>query len=207
MDKLPDNLVVIDLETGGLDENLHPILELGAVDAAGRELNLRIRTEKMDMLAEVLDVNGIALHEVHEGLSVKRAMVRLYVWLMESHPYTWLLAGKNPNFDRGFLSKAWPESELNGLSATISRRTIDIHTLAYGWAMQERPELDLTAKDFRTDLIYQSMGLSDEPKPHHALRGARLEMLALRFLICGEVPTARQIELAMRPTRQEAQVT
>jgi len=175
------------------------------VDAAARKLNLRVRTNKMDLEAKALDVNGMSLGEVGAGMSPMRAMLRLCGWLHDGtrKPRRWLLGGKNPQFDFGFLAEEWPDDQLGKLTDLISRRAVDLHSIAYEWAI--RAGMDLAADDFQTEQVYAAWGIPREPEPHHALRGARIEMLGFRRVLEDRVPTESEIQRALEPTREDAE--
>lgn len=195
MKRLPDNFVVIDLETTGLDPKSAGILEIGAVDTAGRRFYRRVALGRGRKVAgPALECNGIDPLDLGVGIPIEHALCNLFMWLgAEGYNGRWIMGGKNPQFDYGFLLANWPEGDIGvPLSEVISRRCVDLHSLAYGYAMREG--MDIAADGFSTDQIYEVLGFNPEPKPHNALRGALHEMEGFRrwFLYMAE-PAGVQI--------------
>jgi DNA polymerase III epsilon subunit-like protein len=185
MSEFPKNFVVIDLETTGLDPERCQILEIGAVDAAGRRFYRRCaitRGCRVDWPA--LECNGIDALDLGEGIHVGEALCDLMGWLLGNPQINrWIIGGKNPEFDYRFLRANWPDPNLSQFKEVISRRCVDLHSLVYGMAL--RSGWDMTADDFSTDDLYRSLGLEPEPKPHNALRGAIHEMEGFRRVLLG----------------------
>lgn len=189
MNHFSENFVVIDLETTGLDPEQCGILEIGAVDAAGRRFYRRCAIDRgcrVDWPA--LECNGIDALDLGGGIPVQHALCNLFMWLGASgkcgYLGRWIMGGKNPQFDYSFLRANWPTGEIGvPLSDVISRRCVDLHSLAYGMAL--RSSWDMTGDDFSTDHLYDAVGLGPEPKPHNALRGAVHEMEGFRRILIG----------------------
>lgn len=179
---LPPNFVVIDCETSGLDAARHALLSVGAVTASGREFYREcLFDETREIDAEAMAVNGLDLNcTSSDDVWPEQAVMELLAWLREEHDGRWLHGGKNPQFDRAFLAMAAGPALEQPLKDTISRRTIDLHTWAYVWAMGRG--IDCAAPEFSTDLIYAHLGYQPEPRPHQALQGARLAMAVFRTL-------------------------
>lgn len=76
------------------------------------------------------------------------------------------------------MAAAEPAGLAGVLALSISRRAIDLHSLAYWWALREG--MDLAASGFETDEIYRRIGFEPEARPHNALEGARWEMRVFR---------------------------
>lgn len=185
MRKLPNNFVVIDLETTGLDPKACGILEIGAVDASGRRFYRRValgRGRRVDWPA--LECNGIDPLDLGIGVSNDAAMAGLAKFLRAGSGARWIMGGKNPQFDYGFLKAHWPDGVIGvPLSEVISRRCVDLHSLVYGNALINGD--DMADPDFSTDDLYDAVGLGSEPKPHNALRGALHEMEGFRRILIG----------------------
>lgn len=179
---LPENFVVIDVETTDFDERRGGLLEIGAADASGRCFYRRVRLER-DRWVEgsALAVNGVDPLDLAEGIPFEEALCDLCVWLSGGSK-RWIMGGKNPQFDYAWLKEYWPAGVLGlEIGAVLSRRCIDLHSLAYGYALELG--LDMAADGFTTDDIYAELGINKEPVPHNALRGAQHEMEGFRRLL------------------------
>lgn len=156
-------MIVVDVETSGLDPRKHGILSIGAV--YGRSLFYHeaalLETQEVDHTA--LSVNGVAAP--YDGPPIRKAMKSFYTWVGEVPKEDRVMAGHNPFFDAAFLKAAdsqWP----------FHFRMIDLHSLAY---MKFKESLSLNQ-------ILERLGLPPEPNPHHALVGAMLEKCAFTRL-------------------------
>lgn len=180
--KLPGNFVVLDLETTGLDPAFGGILEVGAVDTAGRCFYRQVRLERGTRVDwPALECNGIDPLDLGTGVSIEDALCDLSAWLSGGSK-RWIMGGKNPQFDYTWLGANWPKGVLGvGIGEVISRRCIDLHSLAYGYAIELG--IDIAGEDFSTDDIYKQLGLQKELSPHNALRGAAHEMEGFRRLL------------------------
>ena len=193
MKNLPDNFVVIDLETTGVpDEDTKvselSILEIGAVDASGRRFYRRVAMGRgRKVQGGALRCNGIDPLDLGCGVSLVDAIDELAGWLRApAESRRWIMGGKNPLFDYSFLAANWPRRvDSVQLGDLISRRCLDLHSIAYAWAFMAG-DLDMAADDFSTDDIYSEFALSPEPKPHNALRGALHEMEGFKRLLNAE---------------------
>lgn len=186
MNQFTENFVVIDIETTGLDPKCCGILEIGAVDARGRRFYERCsiaRGTRVDWAA--LECNGIDALDLGDGRPAAGVMFHLLDWLRaDGYLGRWIMGGKNPQFDYGFLEANWPDPDrIEPLRDVISRRCVDLHSLAYGMAL--RSGWDMSDDDFSTDDLYRSIGMVPEPMPHNALRGAVHEMEGFRRVLLG----------------------
>jgi len=182
-------IVVVDLETSGLDPVRHGILEIGACflanpDMEGSHFEMKVRLHRaLDWTAEALAVNGRDRAGLYDPalVSERDALQALFAW---AGPGPLVLAGMNVGkFDLAFLSAAmarhpevrWPK---------LGHRTLDMHSVALAWAAQNGKEVDVTRLSTEsTDAIYLMLGLPEEPKPHRALTGAQREREALRLMM------------------------
>jgi DNA polymerase III epsilon subunit-like protein len=95
------------------------------------------------------------------------------------------IAGHNPSFDRDFLQATAYRYHLNW---PMAHRTIDLHTVCYFDMIKkgvEPPTLH-GHSSLNSDSIYRYLGMPDEPKPHNALTGAKMEAEAFSRLFYGK---------------------
>lgn len=175
---IPDNLVVIDLETSGLNPVEHGILEIGAVKlATGEEFECRCRLgEEFKYDPRVYPVNHIGESEARDErfMSETAAVSELLMWL-GSGP-KWMQGGSYPQFDLGFLHQVALES---ALILPMGRQLLDLATVAVTYCIATGTQIP---KSLSADSIYRMLGLPEEPRPHRALQGARAEAHAFRTM-------------------------
>lgn len=181
-------ILVVDVETTGLDERICAIIEIGAqwltTARAGEEFSVRCRPfEGAYIDPEAMAINGADWMDDPTVASEAAAIDAFLDWAGEGDI---ILAGMNPRYDLEMLRAAHHRA-VTGLPPMahppfpFPHRTVDLHTLAVTWAMaagEVVPERGL-----HTDLILTLLGLPEEPKPHRALNGARAEAEALRVLM------------------------
>lgn len=188
----PPFVVVIDVETTGLDPAKHSVIEIGAVvldslDAvAPLEFVAEVRADWWrEWDEEAGQVHGItrAVAEDPARLAPARALAMLLEWLLAiGGGRRAILAGMNPGFDLAFLREMARRTEQErALRERIGHRTLDLHSLAFVAARQWDPAWDLA--NLHTDKIYWLLGMQPEPKPHRALTGARMEAEAFALLL------------------------
>ncbi len=166
-----NNFIVVDVETGGLNPELNPLLSIGAVnfntgksfygECAPMDLQNKVATK------QALMVNGIDIDEWRNKPNLFETINKFSKWL---GPNKNTLAGHNPNFDLSFIQQAFYESET---WFPFRFRTIDMHSLAYA----------KFGESLNSDEIYVKLGMVKEPRPHNAMVGAMHEARALKILM------------------------
>lgn len=179
-------VVVVDAETSGLDPARHGVLSIGACFLSnpvmeGSEFEQVVRLHRaLDWDASALAVNGFSRSGLYDPTLCheREALQAFFAWAGEG---PLILAGMNVGkFDLAFLSALmrrhpevrWPK---------LSHRTLDMHSLAIGWAVRHQVDVDVTR--LTTDAIYTMLGMEEEPRPHRALVGARMERMAMRKML------------------------
>lgn len=178
-------MIILDVETTGLDPQKHSIVSVGAVEFEHPEKQFyqECRIWKgAQIIEEALAINGFTHTQVMDPSKklVEEIIRELWEWTNDVKDKT--LAGENPAFDRDFLKASFERARLNWL---FGYRTIDLHSLCYSHYLKHGklpPQKD-SRTDLDTDKIFQYVGLPSEPKPHHALTGARMEAEAFSRLL------------------------
>lgn len=177
-------ILVVDLETTGLDARKHSILQIGAVWLTGGEgefsLNCRRAADTL-IDPKAMEINGLSPERAddpslpEEGEAVKQFLT----WL---GPLPCILAGLNPSFDRAFLQEAQYRKTFTSQAVRrFPHRVLDLHSLAVSYALAKGDPIP--SRGYYTDEIYAVLGLPPEPKPHVTITGARREAEALRMLM------------------------
>ncbi len=180
-------MIVIDVETSGIDPEANSILSIGAVDfsSPGRQFygECRLRDGSAHDPASLL-VNGFNADEISGTAKMPLdALLRNFLkWAEETKDMT--LAGHNVQFDIKFLEQSF---RLYGMKWIFGHRSVDTHSIVYCSCLSR--SLEIPTKNNRTDInsdtVFGYVGLPGEPKPHNALTGAKMEAEALSRLICG----------------------
>lgn len=174
-------MIIVDVETGGLDPRYNPLLSIGAVEYEhpyntfyGEIKPLSGTTSDV----RALNVNGIDLKKWNNKPSLHSVMNKFYIWIQGTKEQT--LAGHNPSFDRDFCNVNFRRI---GLGNVFNHRTIDLHSVAFTIFTQK----EISFSRLTSDEIYRLLGILDEPKPHNALNGALWETEAFARLIHNKV--------------------
>lgn len=181
----PEGFMVVDCETTGLDPRAHSLISIGAVvPATGAEFYGECRVwPGAHVDPEAMEVNGETTERIYDlDYQTEAELVREFARWAERQSVR-LVGGKNPGFDQSFLKAAWKRAhDPQVVRWPLTHRTICLHSLAWAWAMQRRP--DLVERDgVKSEDVYVAMGLSREPKPHRADTGAAHELEAFRHLL------------------------
>lgn len=176
-------MIVIDLETSGIDPTQHGILSLGAVDYDTGETfygECRLGSHQT-FTEEALRINGFTVEQIADR--TKQSSVQLYQkFLKWCEGRKKLLGGHNVgSFDLQFLLKVHSKQR-KIKSFPFHYRTIDLHSIAY---CKYKESLSLSK-------ICQYLGIEPEPKIHNALTGASKTCECLTLLM-NEILDPQQI--------------
>lgn len=175
------SILVVDVETGGLDPSVNPLLEvaIAPLDAHGFSGGHQCRWFGCGLPCDpvALEVNGL---DPDEGVSPAIAAERFDKHLDHLAEVRgvgrFILAGMNPAFDRDFLRVNLVR---HGIKPRFSHRTIDLHSLAVAYALANGESIE----SLHTDGIYEMLGLPPERKPHRAMEGVFREREAFKILL------------------------
>lgn len=183
-------MIVVDVETTGLDPKRHSICEIGAIDLLNPEKRFsqacRIwDNAEIDPYAQ--KVNGVSNEELinPNKPSLEEVIKMFSSWIKDSYDIT--ISGINPSFDRDFLCDSFERYDLKW---PFGYRTVDLHSICYSYMMGRNEDILPYLIKNRTGIdntkIFQYVGLFEEPKPHIAINGALMEAEAFSRLIHGK---------------------
>lgn len=177
-------MIIVDMESSGLDPRKHALLSVGAVDFSNPENTFYGECrlfEGAHVDREALAVNGFTESEIQDPhkKTDKELVIEFLAWANLCPEHT--IAGQNPSADRDFLRAA---AERHHIAWPIAYRTLDLHSICYYHMVRRgiEPPRKLEHSALSLDKILVYVGLPEEPKPHNGLRGARYETEAFSRL-------------------------
>ena len=167
-------MIIVDVETTGIDPHKNSLLSIGAVDyEKGDEFYVECHAfpnSEIDPIS--LEINGYTREQCLD--MTKPSPVEAYkkfLWWSTDNRLVMLAGQQVGSFDAKFLQYV---HELAGFGKwPFGYRTIDLHSVAYA----------KFGESLNLDGILARLGLEAEPKPHNALTGARKEAEAFRLLL------------------------
>lgn len=181
-------MIVVDVETTGLDPKKYSIVSIGAVDFKNPDRQFYAECKVWDgalVSEESLEINGFTEEQVRDTAkkSLEEITGEFKKWVDESSEVT--LAGQNPSFDRDFLNDSFRRA---GIDFKFAARNVDLHSVAYYDHIKKN--ISIPHKNGHSDLslnkIAEYAGLTEEPKPHNALTGAKFEAEAFSRIMYGK---------------------
>ena len=175
-------MFIIDIETSGLDELKHGIVEIGAIKYENPEIfyhSLSRLDEEDEIDDNALKINGQTREQVRDinRPTQKQILIELYELLQRENDF--YAAGENVvSFDLRFIRA---KAKKYGLKDLFQYRSYDLHSIAS--LKYEQIFGNLPLKDGKTELglskILEFVGLKDERKKHNALEDCKLEAEAI----------------------------
>src|SRR3989338_289015 len=180
-------MIVVDMESTGVDPIKHSLLSVGAVEYGSPENFFYEECVVWDgahVDDEALAINGFKREDIFEGKQTdKELLIKFLAWADTCNEKT--IAGQNPATDRDFLKYTamryhvdWP----------FAQRVVDLHSIAY-YHMLKRgvsPPLKNNHSALNLEAILDYVGLPSLPEPHNGLTDAKFEAEALSRLISGK---------------------
>ena len=149
-------VIFIDIETSGLDENSARILEIGAVKSRSKEEFSRIIYSDIELSREISNLTGITMDIVEEGDDVTKVL-QDFLDFVADHD----LIGYNVNFDLAFINRSLMDNAYNSLN----NRTYDL----LHFVKKEKKFLE----NYKMQTVLNAYGIKKEQK-HRALDDAKL---------------------------------
>ena len=182
-------MIIVDIETAGINAKRSSILSIGAIDFSNPERQFYeecyIWPDTEEVQEEALSINGFTREQIRDKTkkSPKQIMEEFLQWMEDAEEKT--IAGENPHFDRDFLKAT---AEKAHIPIIFPYRMVDLHSVCYAHHLKRGIQTPL--KDKRTDLslkkTFPYVGLPEEPLPHNALTGAKMEAEAFSRIIYGK---------------------
>lgn len=171
-------MIIIDIETTGLDPRRHSLLSIGAVnfnDSSQTFYGECRMHEGADVMEEILELNGFTEEQINDkSKQTPSELIEKFVaWLNQFKDQT--IGGHNVYNDLGFLRI---EAFRADLEYRFSYRIVDLHSVAYVKRMMANTgaEIDTTQKTgLEIDDILAFSGLERDIEKFHALEDAKLE--------------------------------
>lgn len=180
-------MLILDVETTGVDPKKHSIVSIGALEfeKTEREFYGECRMwNGAEISEEALGVNGFTREQIVETniKSHDELLQKFSGWLTDCSDV--VIAGENPWFDRDFLNESFARA---GLLSPFGKRCVDLHSVCCAHKMNRRLSLLLKDKKsiLNTDSILEYVGLPRRTGSHNALEDAKLEAEAFSRLIHG----------------------
>lgn len=181
-------MIVVDVETTGVDPRRHAIVSIGALEFA-KPKNQFYGEAKIDSSVEVhptaLEVNGFTLEQINDPTkpTLTDLIIQFTKWMLPISDKT--LAGHNTGFDVGML---WAAYRKANLEVPFGYRHIDLHSLVYISMLKHAQPVPQykNRTSITSDTALEYVGLPQEPRPHQGLVGAKMEAEAMSRIIHGE---------------------
>ena len=177
-------MIVVDVETTGTDPSRHSIVSIGAVDFG--EPSRQFYRECRPWDGAAVDAGALAVNGVtHEQLadparaSLQVAVGEFLAWARGDGT----LGGHNTAFDRDFLQAACDKYRM---AWPFGYRVVDMMSVGWAHMMRAGQQPPGGGAGLKARLVFAYVGLPEEPKPHNALTGAKMEAEALHRLLWGK---------------------
>lgn len=181
-------MIVLDVETTGIDWKKNSIVSIGAVDFNNPKNQFYVECQiwgGAEINEEALRINGFTREEITDcnKPSLEMAIRDFISWTENVEDLT--LAGENVWFDNNFMRESAKRYDLEWI---FGRRTFDLHSESYSNHLRLKKEIPLNKNrtNLNLDQTLKYVGLPEEPKPHNALTGAKVEAEAFSRLIYGK---------------------
>ena len=182
-------MIIVDIETSGLDPLKHGILEIGAIKFENPEIFYQSysRLDEDDEIdPRALQINGQSEEEAKSfnRPSQKQALIEFFNFITENNDF--YIAGENVgSFDFNFIRI---RAGKYNLDFPIQNRCFDLQTLAQAKFEQVfgKPLIENGKSILGLSRILKFVGMDDERKEHGALEDCRLEAECISRLRFGK---------------------
>lgn len=186
-------MIIVDTETTGLYPEKNSIVSIGALDFCNPENWFYIECgvwNGAEFDEYSLKINGFTKEQIKNcPISLETAIDNFLGWVKKiqiESDYDITLAGENPWFDINFLKNS---AERYKLEWFFSHRAIDLHSISVNKHLDKNLKIPLNKNKYsnlKLDETLKFVGIPEEPMPHNALTGAKVEAEAFSRIIYGE---------------------
>jgi DNA polymerase III epsilon subunit-like protein len=181
-------MLVIDVETSGLDPSTSSIVSIGAVDFLNPANQYYAECRVFDgahISDESIAVNGFTRAQLADPARRSNEAVLREFLLWATRISHRVIAGQNINFDFQFLLAGASRFRIH---FPLGGRVVDLHGVAYAHMLAHgfAPPLKDGKSTLSLDAILAYVGMPPEPRPHIAINGAKLEAEAFSRVIFGK---------------------
>ena len=160
-------IAITDVETSGLDSEIHEILEIGLM-LVNRQtfeitdfLDVKVQPEHLETADEIaLKVNGYNAVDWQNAQTLQTALSLYSEKTKDAIFYAY-----NVKFDWAFILEAFKKT---GVKNLLSGYRVDLLRMA------RRKLRHSGLKKFKMDEVAKHFGISEEPKPHRAFTGTMI---------------------------------
>ena len=181
-------MIVVDIETSGLDFNKCGIWQIGALDLNNPEnqfLEEARIDEEDEIQKEALGLTGKNEEKLRDlnKQSQKQLLENFFKWVEEIKIKNFVC--ENPQFDIGFIST---KARKYGLKIGFHHRAFDLHSIAQTRYFQINKKFlfDFDHSDLGLTNILQFVGMRDDRNAHNALEDCKLEAECFSRLVYGK---------------------
>lgn len=182
-------MIIVDIETTGIDSKKHAIIDIGAVDFNNPKNTFSIQCKLFDgalIDEESLEINGYSIEEINSHkYSQEEAIIMFSNWIADIQGDRTLCA-HNIFFDYSFLKETYKRCNL---LFPFSKRILDSHSTMYNKHLELGLEIPLDNKNcsnLSSKILANFVGLPEEPKDHKGINGAKWEAEAYSRIVLGK---------------------
>lgn len=174
-----EHCISVDVETSGTDPVKSGILSIGACNFKNKNYFYIENKLREDAYVDdySLKVNGFTKEDIYDVNKANELEALQALIEFANQNKTFLIIGKNPQFDYNFLKNIWIRNGMSLNDFPFSYRLIDISGFVISsWLQARNP---IPEKGLSSGAIQNILDVEEEPKPHNALNGAKMNKLCV----------------------------